>query len=99
RCPLPASKEGTDAPGANQETRGLENHISDEPGLLFLQRRPFMGSSTNMAQIRVNHPSPAQWRITFDNPPLNLMGPELVLGFRDIMAALEADEEVKVVVF
>ena len=58
-----------------------------------------MGSSTNMAQIRVNHPSPAQWRIIFDNPPLNLMGPEFVLELRDIMAALEADETVKVVVF
>ena len=58
-----------------------------------------MGSSTNRAQLRVNHPSPAQWRIVFDNPPLNLMGPEFVLEFRDIMAALEADEKVKVVVF
>jgi len=39
------------------------------------------------------------WRITFDNPPLNLMGPEFVLEFREIMTALEADEQVKVVVF
>ena len=39
------------------------------------------------------------WRITFDNPPLNLMGPEFVLEFREIMTALEADQQVKVVVF
>ncbi len=58
-----------------------------------------MGSATKPAQIWVNRPSPAQWRIIFDNPPLNLMGPEFVLEFRDIMAALEADENVKVVVF
>jgi len=51
------------------------------------------------AQIRVNRPSSAHWRVVFDNPPLNLMGPEFVLEFRDIMTALETDENVKVVVF
>jgi len=51
------------------------------------------------AQIRVSRPSSAHWRVIFDNPPLNLMGPEFVLEFRDIMAALETDEKVKVVVF
>jgi hypothetical protein len=43
------------------------------------------------AQIRVNRISPAYWRITFDNPPLNLMGPEFVLQFREILAMLETD--------
>ncbi|HTC45085.1 MAG TPA: enoyl-CoA hydratase/isomerase family protein [Steroidobacteraceae bacterium] len=43
--------------------------------------------------------SQACWRITFDNPPLNLMGPDFVLQFREIIAALEADEQVKVVIF
>ncbi len=51
------------------------------------------------AQIRVNHISPAYWRITFDNPPLNLMGPEFVLQFREIVAMLETDEHAKVIVF
>ena len=51
------------------------------------------------AQIRVSRTSSAHWRVIFDNPPLNLMGPEFVLEFRDIVAALEADETVKVVVF
>ena len=51
------------------------------------------------AQIRVSRTSSAHWRVIFDNPPLNLMGPEFVLEFRDIMAAIEADETVKVVVF
>jgi enoyl-CoA hydratase/carnithine racemase len=58
-----------------------------------------MNALTKTAQIRVNRASPAYWRITFDNPPLNLMGPEFVLRFREIMAALETDEGVKVVVF
>jgi enoyl-CoA hydratase/carnithine racemase len=55
--------------------------------------------SSKPDQIRVNPVSPACWRIVLDNPPLNLMGPEFVLQFRDIMTALESDERVKVVVF
>src|SRR6202048_2565277 len=43
--------------------------------------------------------SPAYWRITFDNPPLNLMGPEFVLEFREIVTAVETDEQVRVLVF
>src|SRR5213076_2071308 len=50
-------------------------------------------------QIRLNRPSPGYWRVTFDNPPLNLMGPEFVLELREIMTAIETDEQVKVVVF
>jgi enoyl-CoA hydratase/carnithine racemase len=51
------------------------------------------------AQIRLTRSSSAYWRVTFDNPPLNLMGPDFVLQFREIMTALENDEQVKVVVF
>ena len=58
-----------------------------------------MTATTRMAQIRLTRISAACWRITFDNPPLNLMGPEFVLEFREIMTALETDEQVKVVVF
>ena len=58
-----------------------------------------MDSSTKTAPIRLNRVSPACWRITFDNPPLNLMGPEFVQQFRDIMNALETDAAVKVVIF
>jgi enoyl-CoA hydratase/carnithine racemase len=58
-----------------------------------------MDAMTETAQIRVTRSSPAQWRITFDNPPLNLMGPEFVVEFRDVMTAIETDEHVKVVVF
>jgi enoyl-CoA hydratase/carnithine racemase len=50
-------------------------------------------------QIRLTRESSAYWRVTFDNPPLNLMGPEFVLEFRDIMTAIETDEELKIVVF
>ena len=50
-------------------------------------------------QIRVNKVSPTLWRITFDNPPLNLMGPEFVTEFAQIVTAIERDEQLRVVVF
>src|SRR5689334_20177165 len=58
-----------------------------------------MSTMTKTAQIMVHQLSPAYWRITFDNPPLNVMGPQFVREFRDIMAAIEAAEELRVVVF
>ena len=58
-----------------------------------------MHAKTEKAQIRLTRTSSAYWRITFDNPPLNLMGPQLVREFREIIMAVEADENVKVLVF
>jgi len=58
-----------------------------------------MKEPSTPAQVRLNRISPAYWRVTLDNPPLNLMGPQFVLEFRDIVTALESDERVKVVVF
>jgi enoyl-CoA hydratase/carnithine racemase len=54
---------------------------------------------TKPAQIRVARPSPAYWRVTIDNPPINVMGPQMVVEFQELIGALEADEQVKVVVF
>src|SRR5712675_2540711 len=54
---------------------------------------------TSGPQVRLNRQSPSCWRVIFDNPPLNLMGPQFVLEFREIMTAIETDEQVKVVVF
>jgi enoyl-CoA hydratase/carnithine racemase len=51
------------------------------------------------AQIRVAQRSPAYWRVTIDNPPLNVMGPEMVREFQELIGALERDEHVRVVVF
>jgi enoyl-CoA hydratase/carnithine racemase len=56
-------------------------------------------TSVKKAQLLVNRISPHYRRVTFDNPPLNLMGPDFVLQFREIVADLEADKHVKVVVF
>jgi enoyl-CoA hydratase/carnithine racemase len=51
------------------------------------------------AQIRVTQRSPAYWRVTIDNPPINVMGPEMIRQFQEVIDALEADEHVRVVVF
>ena len=56
-------------------------------------------TSTNTKQIRVTKRSPAYWRVTIDNPPINVMGPEMVKQFQEVINALEADENVRVVVF
>ena len=58
-----------------------------------------MKESSSAAQLRLNRVSAAYWRVLIDNPPLNLMGPEFVLRFREIMTAIESDEQLKVVVF
>src|SRR6202050_5043888 len=58
-----------------------------------------MNPQTKTEQIHVTHKSPSYWRVIFDNPPLNLMGPEFVLQFRKIMNEIENDEQVRVVVF
>jgi enoyl-CoA hydratase/carnithine racemase len=55
--------------------------------------------ATKPAQLRLTRRSPAYWRVTIDNPPINVMGPEMVVQFQDVINALEADEEVRVVVF
>jgi enoyl-CoA hydratase/carnithine racemase len=58
-----------------------------------------MNATTKTAQIRLSRSSPAYWRITFDNPPLNVMGPQFVQELREIMTAIESDEQIRVVVF
>ena len=55
--------------------------------------------ATKAKQLRLAKVSPNYWRVTFDNPPLNLMGPEFVVEFGEIVTTIENDEHVRVVVF
>lgn len=43
--------------------------------------------------------SPAYWRVTFDNPPLNIFGPQQLPELDAVVSTLESDDAVKVVVF
>src|SRR6202165_5104490 len=56
-------------------------------------------SATKAAQVRLNRVTGSYFRFVFDNPPLNLMGPEFVWQIREIVNTLENDDRVKVVVF
>jgi enoyl-CoA hydratase/carnithine racemase len=58
-----------------------------------------MNMANKNPQVLLTRTSLTRWRVTFDNPPLNLMGAEFVLQFREIVTALEADAQVRVVTF
>jgi enoyl-CoA hydratase/carnithine racemase len=58
-----------------------------------------MHAKTEKAQIRLTPLSSAYWRVAIDNPPLNVMGPQLVREFGEIITAVEADQDVKLLVF
>ncbi len=55
--------------------------------------------ATNGTQVRLVRRTPAYWRVSIDNPPINVMGPEMVRQFQEVIGAIEADEQVRVVVF
>src|SRR5438067_3365498 len=56
-------------------------------------------SATKTTEIRLVRRSPEYWRVTFDHPPLNIFGPEMLPQVNEIITAIETDERVKVVVF
>src|SRR4029450_4045876 len=49
--------------------------------------------------ILMTRRSPAYWRVTFNDPPRNIFGPEMIPQLNQVITALETDEHVKVVVF
>lgn len=51
------------------------------------------------APIIVTKHTAALWRITLDNPPINLMSPEMISGLQELCGILESDSKVKVVIF
>jgi len=58
-----------------------------------------MSKSAPTTRIRLARRTPSYWRVTFDNPPLNIFGPETIPQLNEIVSALETDDNVKVVVF
>ena len=50
-------------------------------------------------RIRMERRTPAYWRVTLDNPPFNIFGPETIPELGAVIAAIESDPMVKVVVF
>ena len=56
---------------------------------LSLTSSQVMEAMTEKPQIRLTRSSNAYRRITFDNPPLNVMGPQFVREFWEIITAVE----------
>jgi len=50
-------------------------------------------------KLRLTRYSPAYWRVTIDNPPLNLIDPDMLHELQDLINQFEAANELKVVVF
>jgi enoyl-CoA hydratase/carnithine racemase len=50
-------------------------------------------------EIRTERHTPEYWRVTMDNPPFNIFGPETIPQLNEVITALETDPQVKVVVF
>src|SRR5258705_10837374 len=43
--------------------------------------------------------TPSLWRVTFDSPPINLIDPAMIVALHDLLAEIEHDNRVAVVVF
>ncbi|WP_266182058.1 enoyl-CoA hydratase/isomerase family protein [Dyella humicola] len=50
-------------------------------------------------EVRITRVTPEYWRITMDNPPYNIFGPETIPQLNDAITQIETDPRVKVVVF
>jgi enoyl-CoA hydratase/carnithine racemase len=57
------------------------------------------GVLTRRNQVKIEHRTPDYWRATLDNPPLNIMGPEMIAELAVLIDQIEADDQLKVIVF
>ena len=58
-----------------------------------------MTETLKTGTIHLIRHSDSYWRVTFDNPPLNMFGPANIPQLEEVVSCLETDERVKVVVF
>jgi enoyl-CoA hydratase/carnithine racemase len=57
-------------------------------------------SATSSAnQVLVERRTPSYWRVTFNNPPFNIFGPETIPQLETVVTAIENDPNLRVVVF
>jgi enoyl-CoA hydratase/carnithine racemase len=49
--------------------------------------------------LSVTQNSPESWRVTFDNPPINLINPAMIVALHQLLSKIEQDGRVAVVVF
>jgi enoyl-CoA hydratase/carnithine racemase len=58
-----------------------------------------VGAVPARQEIRIKRITPEYWRVTLDNPPFNIFGPETIPQLNDVVTQIETDPKVKVVVF
>ncbi|MGO7485499.1 enoyl-CoA hydratase/isomerase family protein [Rhizobium ruizarguesonis] len=76
--------------------------LSGQPAALAKADRPDKTSPQETAaqtEVRIDKRTPAYWRVTFDNPPFNIFGPETIPQFEKVVSEIENDPNLKVVVF
>jgi enoyl-CoA hydratase/carnithine racemase len=49
--------------------------------------------------LRLTEESPTLWRVTFDNPPVNVIGTAMIRDLKDLLTELESNDTVNVVLF
>ena len=69
------------------------------PGLTAHTAEPPLAARSTSETIRLTRKTPAYWRVTFANPPLNIVGPAEMRRLGEILDQIEGDPRVKVVVF
>jgi enoyl-CoA hydratase/carnithine racemase len=72
-------------------TAGVAALASSSPKHVF--------SQTQTSTIRLERPTPRIGKITFSNPPVNLIVPETVSRLHEVVKELSEDEHIQVVIF
>src|SRR5258708_22948501 len=49
--------------------------------------------------LRITKRNPGYWRVTFDNPPINLEDSRMIVGVQRLLDQLESDHDLKILVF
>jgi enoyl-CoA hydratase/carnithine racemase len=59
---------------------------------------PFIDDFTPV-HLRLTEESSTLWRVTFDNPPVNVIGTDMIRDLKDLLTELESNDTVNVVLF
>ena len=62
-------------------------------------RAPGKTDTATKQEIRLERLTPEYWRVTLNNPPFNIFGPETIPQLNSVVTQIETDPKVKVVVF
>src|SRR5580704_14570339 len=60
---------------------------------------PSVIDQNTLTQFSITEPSPGYWRVTFSNPPINLLNSTTVIELGEIVRLIEEEQDLRVVVF